>query len=349
MKRILLKLGVAICIISSIFSMGIFVKAEGTDPTVSVSSVTAIPGDTVVISVDIANNPGIQAMSFTLSYDPDIVTFQEFTNGKFSGVMTQNHQDNGYFSFVNCDTKNVYYNGMIFSLTFKVNEDAAPGDYAFKIQNISPSQKGDDLTGCFANSEHTAITPIVSNGRITVGETCSNSGHKFSEWVETVKPSCEGKGAKTRSCTREGCGHTELKEIAALGHDFEDKWTVDKAATETEKGVMSRHCKNCSAVKDETPFALEISEEKDFKNEEQEIVTPDKWEVLEEIIELEKEEEKAEQEKVKESEKTDKASDSSSSPGRVFSPTVIYIAIALAAVAAIAVVLIIMIRGKRRK
>ncbi|MBO5020265.1 MAG: hypothetical protein J6D52_06350 [Clostridia bacterium] len=307
MKSLILKLGVVLFALSIIVSP--ITAAAKEEPTVSVSKVTAVAEDEIIINIDISNNPGIQAMSFTVSYDPAAVTYVKTTRGGLSDYMFANHSEDGYVSFVNCESTNISYNGTIFSITFTVNQDVAPGEYAFKIQNINPQKNGDSLKGCFANKEHTPINPIIKNGSVTIGETCANSGHKFSSWQETLKPSCEEKGAKTRSCTREYCGHTELEEIAAVGHDFADEWTIDKTATAESQGIMSRHCKSCSATKDETYFDLEISEENNFENVQDQIVPPESWDVLEEIIEEEKREEAAKEEEQKAS-SDNKSSDS---------------------------------------
>ena len=337
MKKILSILTAFILIFGVFFALPVSAAAE---PTITVSTVTAIPGDTVVVNVDIKDNPGIQAMTFTLSYDNSVVEYESYAKGGLKDYTIVNHSNTGYVSFVNCENDNKKYNGTIFSVTFKVKDDAAAGEYPFKICNISPKDRGEDLSGCFANKEHTTITPIIINGKLTVGETCKNSGHKFTDWEETTAPSCEGKGAKTRSCKREDCGHTEVKEIDALGHDFQDKWTIDKAATETEKGVMSRHCKRCDATKDQTFFDMEISEDKDFENKEETVVTPDKWEVLEEIIKEEKETEN--------SKTDDKKSDGIS--GKFSKPIyVIFGAVALLTIAIIVVFIIIIAKRGNKK
>ena len=336
-------------VIILIFSLGVCLPASAeNDPVITVSQVTAVPGDTIVVSVDISNNPGIQAMTFTLSYDNSIVTYQKYEKGKLSDYTVVNHSSTGYVSFVNCENDNKKYNGTIFSVTFKVNENAAPGKYDFKIRNINPKELGDNLTGCFANKEHTTITPVIKNGHLTVGKTCGNSGHEFSEWTQTVEPTCDGKGTKMRSCKRENCGHTESAEIAAIGHDFEDKWTIDRAATETEKGSMSRHCTRCEATKDNTFFDMEISEENQFENKEETVVTPDKWEILEDIIEEEKKEEEAEKESSQKAENNivSSADDNSDSNKTVY---FIYGAALAAVIAAIAVLALILSKKGNKK
>ena len=47
----------------------------------------------------------------------------------------------------------------------------------------------------------------------------------------------------------------EAMTIKATGHDWTPEWTVDKAASCTEEGSRSHHCKNCSEVKDRETIA----------------------------------------------------------------------------------------------
>ena len=71
-------------------------------------------------------------------------------------------------------------------------------------------------------------------------------------------------GAEQRTC--EKCGHVDIRETPAAGHDYEDFWTVDTPATADSSGTMSRHCKNCDAYTDLLTFSLEQSEENNLSN-----------------------------------------------------------------------------------
>ena len=73
-------------------------------------------------------------------------------------------------------------------------------------------------------------------------------GHQFGSWIETTAATCTGKGSKKRVCTV--CGFTEVQDVNASGHVWNDSYTVDKAATCTTDGSQSIHCIKCSAVKD---------------------------------------------------------------------------------------------------
>ena len=89
--------------------------------------------------------------------------------------------------------------------------------------------------GCDSKSEVTEIEAL---------------GHEWGEGTETKAPTCTEAGEKTYTCTR--CSATKTEEVAALGHDYSDEWTVDKEATTTETGSKSHHCKVCGDKTDVT-------------------------------------------------------------------------------------------------
>lgn len=281
---------------SSAFSISSFAE-DGPVITIDCTK-TAVPGDTVIVKINASENPGIMAMTFTVSYDKEALTFEKYIVGKWNDYTIVDHPDKGYVSFVNCEIRNRKYNGTIFTLRFTVNDTAKPGEHNFKIMNIHPEKYGDALNGCFATKEHTPITATIINGSVNVGKTCSNSGHTFEDFKTTLEPTCIATGLKSRSCSV--CGHTESKELEKIEHVYEKDWTVDVVATAEQTGIMSRHCKNCPAVTDKIYYSLEESEENEFENTEESTITSDDWEKLEEI---EKENEKIEAENKKEEQK----------------------------------------------
>ena len=96
-----------------------------------------------------------------------------------------------------------------------------------------PGSQSHHCTRCGDKADVTAIDP---------------TGHTFGEWETVESPGCLDKGSEKRVCA--ACGFTETRDVDALGHDWEDTYTVDKAATCTEDGSESIHCRNCEAVKD---------------------------------------------------------------------------------------------------
>lgn len=291
-------LAVLLCaiIFLSVFAVPSFAE---TSPVVTiVCTETAVPGDTVAVSVEMSNNPGIMAMTFTVSYDQDALSFTSKTLGKWNDYTIVDHPEIGYVSFVNCEMKNRKYTGTIFTLYFTVKDKAKPGEHQFKIMNINPEKHKEDLTGCFANKEHDAISVTAIGGTLTIGKTCSNAGHTFNKFKTAIEPTCIAKGLKTRSCTI--CGHTESEELEMTHHVYEEDWTVDVVATDEQTGIMSRHCKNCPAVTDKVYYSLEESEQNELENTEESTITSDDWEKLEEI---EKENERIEEENKREEQK----------------------------------------------
>ena len=108
----------------------------------------------------------------------------------------------------------------------------------------------------------TPVAPSCTNSGLTEGEHCTvcgtvtipqetipETGHVFGEWTTATEPTCTEKGTETRSCH---CGEVENREISAIGHDFEDSFTVDVEPTLEFTGSKSRHCKACDEKTDIT-------------------------------------------------------------------------------------------------
>ena len=98
-----------------------------------------------------------------------------------------------------------------------------------------------------SKSHHCTRPGCDSKSDVTVIEAL---GHEWGEGTETKAPTCTEAGEKTYTCTR--CSATKTEEVAALGHDYSDEWTVDKEATTTETGSKSHHCKVCGDKTDVT-------------------------------------------------------------------------------------------------
>ena len=101
----------AICAILSavLFLVCLAIPVSADDvlrPVITVSSASAIPGDTIVVDISISENPGIMAMTFTVAYDKDIFAFKEYRRGILSDYLVVDHPDKGYVSFVNCESRN---------------------------------------------------------------------------------------------------------------------------------------------------------------------------------------------------------------------------------------------------
>lgn len=118
--------------------------------------VTAKAGDTVTLALSIENNPGVIGVGVELTYPQQLsVTKAElnamdmmtmYTQYKFMPNITcsETLATNPYLVWMNQATgttekKLVTYNGNFYEVSFKVAEDAQPGDYTITL--AAPSDK----------------------------------------------------------------------------------------------------------------------------------------------------------------------------------------------------------------
>lgn len=227
-------------------------------PVITLSNVSANPGESVTVDIKISNNPGIMAMAFCVTYDSGIFEYTDYTRGYPSSCTVKDHPDKGHVAVVCDESSDKATDGTIISLSFKIKDNASAGKFSVAMANINRNKYGYKLNNSFSNSNQQYVVPTVTNGSITVNETCENSGHKYGEWQVVTPADCTSTGLKEHACVR--CGHTENAQIP-ITHDFESDWTVDKAATPDEDGIMSRHCKKCDAVTDKITFTYEEVED----------------------------------------------------------------------------------------
>ena len=269
-KKLLSALLICITVLSSLFCVS---AAAEKNFNIYVSSATALPGDSVVVNVDIENNPGIMAVTVTVHFDPDVFQYEAYYGGFLKIDTLALH--NGYLSVVYCRKSDLSGDGTLFGVKLKVKEGAQVGSYPVTVKN---SRCEDTLSGAFANWNAEKLNGTVYPGKVTVGYTGDNCKHKFGEYIQNVPSGCTTPGIRSRSCTV--CGHSVSEETAALGHSYSRDWTVDTAATDTQSGVMSRHCGRCDSVKDKVRFTVADAQANGFSNTVGAIIPAGSWEPL---------------------------------------------------------------------
>jgi len=100
---------------------------------------------------------------------------------------------------------------------------------------IREGQQSIHCSTCGAINEAT-ITTIPKTGQ-----------HAYGEWKTTKESTCEEAGSKEKVCIY--CLDKVTEVIPALGHTWNEDYTVDKVATCTQEGSKSIHCAICDAVK----------------------------------------------------------------------------------------------------
>ena len=104
-------------------------------PSIVVDTVTANPGDTVTIEVNLQDNPGFVSMKLHLSYDSNLTLIRVEDTGLIPGKMHDSSLSNPYLLVWDNDfaTENFTVNGALVRLTFVVAEDAVSGTYPVEI------------------------------------------------------------------------------------------------------------------------------------------------------------------------------------------------------------------------
>ena len=234
----------AVCMLVSVFT----ISASAVDTAGAViegATVTVDPGETVTMEATLTNNPGILGMTLKVTYDEDL-TLTGAANGDALSVLSMTKPG----KFVSpCNflwdgqevTADDIKDGVLFTLTFVVPDDAQIGDHfdvAFEVVDATDN----DLNPV-------AVTTI--GGCI---EIVDSHVHTMKH-TEAVPATCEADGnSEYWTCTECGkyfsdeAGTKAIEKdswiIKALGHDWSE-WTVTKEATELEAGEESRECSRC--------------------------------------------------------------------------------------------------------
>ncbi len=225
---------------------------------IEIATVEGITGDSVIVPIKMTENPGVMAVTVSITYDSSILKYEGFYYGNiFSDYTVVEHPERNLIRLVICDRRNKLNDGKIISFKFKIAEDAKA-----ELTKIDMKySKGD-----FCNWNSDKIMPEITSGGVNVAFNGKNCAHKnYGDWTVITEPVCEEVGVRERIC--EKCGHTEFKEIAAIGHTYSDKWTVDKPATADKDGTMSRYCIRCDDFVDRVTFSLEQSNKDKINNE----------------------------------------------------------------------------------
>lgn len=162
------------------------------------------------------------------------------------------------------ETKDLEASGHAWEEEFTVDQEATCTEEGSKSIHCKKCDAVKDSTSIPATGHAYGKPKWNWNGdgkTVAVTFICQNdSSHVETKTAEVTsavnKPAtCTQAGITTYTATVsfEGNVYTDTKDVAdmeALGHDWEEKYTVDKEATCTEEGSKSIHCKNCDEMKD---------------------------------------------------------------------------------------------------
>ena len=129
--------------------------------------------------------------------------------------------------------------GHTFTVTVKVADDAAPGEYKVYTEVKSASM----VIPVEEDTEDGIVDGLVdvkmTNGYATLTVVCD---HVWGEWKQTKAPDCNNVGKEERACSK--CGATETRDVDKTQHSWSD-WTVTEQPTCAKEGVETRTCSIC--------------------------------------------------------------------------------------------------------
>ena len=170
MNKKLLSVLLAALLTFSVISLAF---AAGT-PTISVSSATAAPGESVTLKVSVANNPGMNTFTLSFNYDKTRLNLTSVTKAEaLPGQFTYSKKA------VWLNSEDTTYNGEILTLNFDVLETAANGDAAVAVAYNSgdiANYDEDDVDFELVAGKVTVSKPVGEMGKFEVGTTTAAPG-----------------------------------------------------------------------------------------------------------------------------------------------------------------------------
>ena len=300
MKRRILKtfclIITAFLIFSSVFATECFAAIKK-GPVIDITVYPIDSSEYVCVDIAFTENPGIGAMTFTLLYDNttfsaspyDVRYFYRVLDTSIRKYLIVDHPNEGYVSVVWSPEGNAKLytgTGIAFRMTFHIDKQIS-GKHPFEIGNIQPVTRGKDLAGCFSDFEHNTFSPVINADAYIIGgddnipntyrwkdkidepkedapEVSEEHSHNY-VLHKKVSPSCLADGYSIYECSV--CGEKQTKDkVSALGHSFNDFWTVDRIATASVAMKISRHCSRCDATTDIYYYTLENAQKLNIKN-----------------------------------------------------------------------------------
>ncbi|MBQ8893108.1 MAG: hypothetical protein IJ043_01725 [Clostridia bacterium] len=138
---------------------------------VTIEAETGIVGETMEVEVVLNNNSGLSGADITITYDSDALVLETVTAGDWelpllsNGPVTEPDEDGMVSVIANFAIYGtIEEDGTIIKLTFKVKEDAVPGDYAFGVDVFASDFDGNEFS--FIPYEGTVTVSSIVRGDI---------------------------------------------------------------------------------------------------------------------------------------------------------------------------------------
>ena len=237
MKKTLIALALTLALCLSLIPMTALAAAPRAALTVSTAD-DNVPGGDVSVTVRISENPGVAQLKLELQYDSSrLEPVMGAEKSVFIPMKPSDSED--VFTDWKCGEKaeflgarDVHFDGNLFTLGFRVLEDAPEGA-AF----VTLKAEGKQLDGTKVNFK------VVAGG-VNVLKPGSHV-HTWDAGKVTKAATCTESGSATYTCTV--CRKTKTDEILPLGHNW-GPWEVTEEPTATASGIEERNCRTCKAT-----------------------------------------------------------------------------------------------------
>ena len=213
---------IAIVLLCGVFVTPTYAAGNG---SLSMTSASGNRGDSVTLSVNLNNNPGLVTMTIRVSYDTSVLQLTNVSNpGLLVGAQLNTSYGSPYtISWVDgATTTNNTKTGTIATFTFKILDNATIGDSAVTLQFVDSY-----------DSDYNENSFSATSGKVTV-----NCKHNYGSWTKV-----------NDTTHKHTCSICQKDETA--NHSW-NNGTVTKAASCKETGVKTYTCTVCNATKTET-------------------------------------------------------------------------------------------------
>lgn len=219
--------------------------AYAADPKISGTSVDAYSGETVELSFKFKNNPGIAEAEIMLVWDKSVLSLTddatEIGDVFADGTVTEDRATNGKFYIYWSNDANVTDDGDMFTLTFKISDDANISNYFIsigvnKLQNASGETVKTALSlpniSVIGDPEETA-TPVATATPTPTSKPQNNGGGTVSK--PTATPTVVPTEAPTKA--PENAENDLFKSI--FGDIKETDWYYESVKYAYTNGLMN--------------------------------------------------------------------------------------------------------------
>ncbi len=225
------------------FSMFSFVvSAAAPSLTVSADKAAVKVGDTVKVTVKLAENSELAALTFEVNYDAAAFEAVDMTTDIDGAVANAKYAAGK--AIVTTAVTGVITKAGTATLTLKAKAVAEKADFSITVVEAVDND--------FAAVDVTTTTASVKVEAPT--EKPTEHECEYSSWAKTQTVTCKKDGIESRTCKI--CGDTQTRVYENATGKCSYKWVVTKEATATQYGEKQFKCTMCGDVKETQKLAI---------------------------------------------------------------------------------------------